>query len=416
MFNISLLTIGDEILIGQTVNTNASWLGSEFSKIGANIYTHSTISDDESQILNEFDRLFQISDMIVVTGGLGPTHDDITKTTLCKYFSDELILNLEILNHLENLYKQRGRILLESNKLQAYLPTKCKVLFNSVGTAPGMLFEKNGKYLVAMPGVPSEMKAITLEHLLSLVKSKMKELNSKVKVYKTLLTIGIPESLLAEKIGDQSKFLDENSSLAYLPSYRGVKLRISILADSFQIGENKISKIEDIIRKRVGDYIISSESENIMEIIAKKLIIKNRTVSVAESCTGGLLGAALTELSGSSSYFIGGELTYSNIAKINQLGVLENTLNMFGAVSEETALEMASNVRKIHNTYYGLSITGTAGPNGGTPEKPVGTVWIGIATPIETKAICFIFGNNRQVNRELSVGYALSMLMKDLNL
>lgn len=415
MYNISILTIGDEILIGQTVNTNASWLGTEFSKIGANIFTHSTISDDKNQIKKEFDRLFEITDCIVVTGGLGPTHDDITKSTLCEYFDDHLVLNEHILNHLEKLYKLRGRTMLESNALQAYLPSKCEVMFNSVGTASGMLFEKDGKNLISMPGVPSETKAITKDNVIPFIRNKMKELNSSVKVYKTILTSGVTESILAMKIGDQDEFLDENSGLAYLPSYRGVKLRISINANNFEIGYSRIATIEKIINDRVGEYIIGTDTENLMEIIAKKLIERGRTVSVAESCTGGLLGAALTELAGSSAYFLGGDQTYCNEDKINRLGVRIGTLNEFGAVSEETALEMCENVRKLHNAYYGLSITGIAGPDGGSPEKPVGTVWIGISTPNSSKAICYKFGNSRSVNRELSVSYALNMLNRNLD-
>lgn len=415
MFNISILTIGDEILIGQTLNTNSSWLSAELSKIGANILTQTTISDNKVQIINEFNRLFEISDMIVVTGGLGPTHDDITKITLCEYFDDHLVLNEVILKHLESFYIQRGRTLLESIALQAQLPSKCEIMFNSVGTAQGMLFEKEGKFLISMPGVPSEMKAITKESLLLFVKSKMVELKSKVKVYKTLFTIGVGESILAMKIGDQNKFLDNNSSLAYLPSYRGVKLRISVVASSFDKGNKIISKIENVIMQKVGEYVVSNESENIMELISSKLIEKSRTISVAESCTGGLLGGALTELAGSSAYFYGGDQVYSNSDKVNRLGVKIKTLNDFGAVSKETAIEMSENVRVIHNSYYGLSITGIAGPDGGSIEKPVGTVWIGIATPNSSKAICYNFGNNRTVNRELSVVYALSILLKDLN-
>ncbi len=416
MLKISLLSIGDELLIGQTINTNAAWLGAEISKLGAKVVLHSTVADNKEIIKSEFDRLFVLSDIILVTGGLGPTHDDITKVTLCDYFNDELHLDEITFENIKSLLFKRGRELKEVHRMQALVPKNSKVLSNSVGTAPGMLFLSNGKYLVSMPGVPYEMNAIFNDHLKQLIIDEIANKNHNVVSYLTIQTGGVPESTLEEMIGDVNTFLDNKSSLAYLPSYRGVKIRLGVQESNFEKCQIKLNGYLEFIKSKINESIISIGDENNLETLIQYLKDKKLTVAVAESCTGGLLGAAFTELPGSSEVFIGGELTYSNRAKVERLCVLESTLEKFGAVSQETALQMSENVRKLHHVSVGISITGIAGPDGGTPEKPVGTVWIGISIEGENIAKMYKFGNNRAINRELSVSYAINELFFRLKL
>ncbi len=413
MLDISILTIGDEICIGQIVNTNSSWIASQCTKLGANVKYHSSIHDDKIDMLSEIKRLSSQTDLLIITGGLGPTHDDITKPVLTEYFNDKLEVHQETLKYLQGFFKKKGRELAGMNEGQALVPTKAKPLFNRVGTAPGLLFEENNKYFVALPGVPSEMKAIMTDSVFTLIKDLIKHRNEDVLVFKTLQVAGIVESDLASLIGDPYQFLD-GGTLAFLPSYKGIRLRIGVKATSFDIAQDKIKKIEDIIRSKAGEYIYGVGDDSIISKIAEILIANKQTVSVAESCTAGLLGAEFTSISGSSAYFSGGVLAYSNEIKGKILGVNKNTLLNYGAVSEECAKELAMNVRKKFDTEFGISITGIAGPTGGSQDKPVGTVWIGLSDNEETIAKKYVFGNDRVVNRERSVGAALSLLLKKL--
>lgn len=413
MYNISILTIGDEICIGQIVNTNASWIASEFTKIGARIVTHSSVGDEKEIIISEMDRLFAFSDLIIMTGGLGPTHDDITKATLLDYFDDELELNLDVADDLERRFKLRRIAFTERNKAQAYLPSKCKMLSNAVGTAPGMLFSKDNKFVVSLPGVPKEMQYLVSTHLIPFVKEKMAIRNEKIVLYKSLLTSGIPESMLADLIGDPMEFL-EGGSLAFLPSYKGVRLRIGVTANNYNEAEVKIKTIENVIRSKAERYIFGTDDESITLIVAEFLRKNNLTVAVAESCTGGMLGAEFTDLPGSSAYFLGGVISYSNNIKVNQLNVNAKLINDYGAVSEEVCREMAVNIRAQFGSDFGISITGIAGPDGGTDEKPVGTVWIGISDKYGCETKVFNFSSDRKVNRERSVATALNLLLQNL--
>jgi nicotinamide-nucleotide amidase len=413
MIRISILTIGDEICIGQIVNTNASWIANECTKAGCQVTNHTSIRDVKESIFAQLDKLSPDSNVILITGGLGPTHDDITKPALCEYFNDELVLNNETYQYLEEFFNKRGWVLTERNKAQAMLPSKCKILPNRAGTAPGMQFEKDGKYFISLPGVPQEMKYIMQNSVLPFLQNMVSENKSEVVLYKNLMTAGIPESRLADLIGEPEEFLN-GGSLAFLPSYRGVRLRIGVSAENFEAGSQKIDTIERIIGDRAGKFIYGTDDDTLASRIGEMLKIQAKTVSVAESCTGGLLGAAFTDISGSSDYFIGGTIVYSNEAKINVLGVDKKTIDEFGAVSKETALEMSSKVREKFNTDFGISTTGIAGPTGGTEDKPVGTVWIGLASKDKTDAQRFIFGNDRGMNRERAVGAALTMLWERL--
>jgi nicotinamide-nucleotide amidase len=292
------------------------------------------------------------------------------------------------------------------------LPSRCEVLKNARGTAPGMLFKTDGKILISMPGVPNEMKGIMEDHVLPLLKGLMAESDS-VTVFKTLLTNGIPESNLADLLGDTDEFL-KGTTLAFLPSYHGVRLRIGSVGESFKKGEEEIARVEKYIRSKAEKFIYGEGDQNLALAVGNLLKEKNKTISLAESCTGGLLGAALTDAAGSSQYFMGSIICYSNEAKIELLNVPSETILNNGAVSCEVAEVLAKNVRLRFKTDYGMSITGIAGPGGGTAEKPVGTVWIGIADEHSVHAKKFIFGTERMVNRELSVGAALGILLKDL--
>ncbi|HRS01193.1 MAG TPA: competence/damage-inducible protein A [Bacteroidota bacterium] len=414
MYKIGILTIGDEVRIGQVVNTNAAWLSVQLTGTGAFISEHRTIGDDREIMLREIDDLFKKNDLLITTGGLGPTHDDITKPVLLEYFNDKLIFSQDVYNSLLNYLKIHNRELTDLVKNQAMIPSKSLPLENKVGTAPGLLFQKNGKALIALPGVPAEVKYITTNHIIPFVIKEINNLKCEVILYKTFITAGAFESELAEKIGNINEFLG-NSSLAFLPSYQGVRLRIGAKGNTFEEAKIEIDRLSRILYDKVGQYIVSEDDKSLSQIVGEKLKDKNQTVAVAESCTGGLLGKEFTDIPGSSAYFLGGIISYSNEAKVKFLNVNKKTLDEFGAVSEQTAYEMAMNVRNIFNADYGISITGIAGPDGGTPLKPVGTVWIGISTQDNTFAKLYHFGEFREVNRERSVGMALTLLLEAIN-
>jgi nicotinamide-nucleotide amidase len=413
MQNLSILTVGDEICIGQIINTNAAWIAKKCSQIGFRIICHSSVRDDMDLMLSELNRLTKISDIVIVTGGLGPTHDDITKPVLAKFFNDRLEHNEEAMVFVKRFFEVREREMSERNKKQAEIPTKAVPLENKNGTAPGMRFDDKGIHLFSLPGVPSEMKQIMQDSVIPFLKNKLMNDKDEVEVYKTLLTTGIHESTLADLIGEPEEFLN-GGSLAFLPSYQGVRLRLGIVADNLQLAQEKLKKLEDHLYKKAGNYIFGENEATLASVVGDIMRSRGENVSVAESCTAGMLAAAFTDISGSSAYFEGGMLVYSNEAKMKILGVSKETLEKHGAVCEETAIEMASNVRQKLGTTYGIGITGIAGPTGGTPEKPVGTVWIGFADQNSAFAHRYVFGSDRGVNRERSVGTALAMLYKHL--
>lgn len=417
---ISILTIGDEICIGQIVNTNSAWMAEQCARIGCTVLQHSAVGDDLPMIIAEFERLSTHSDAVLITGGLGPTHDDRTKSAFLTYFEDTLILHEHTLHRLEHFFEQRGRELTQRNRDQALQPSKCEVLDNDTGTAPGMLMvaqKPNGRTVlfVSMPGIPYEMKHLMERHVLP----RLKELSATdaITLHKTLLTNGIVESTLADYIGHPDIFLaatTAQNTLAFLPSSSGVRLRISVKASTRATAEAELERIETYLRSRVGRYIYGENSDTLSQCVGRKLLEHGRTLAVAESCTAGLLGASLTDMAGSSAYFMGGMQTYSNASKVQLLHVPEALLNEYGAVSAEVAECMAQNVCRILNTSYGISITGIAGPDGGTETKPVGLVFIGIATPEDVFVHRFVFGMDRQINRERAVAMALSLLLKKL--
>lgn len=412
MHSISILTIGDEICIGQVVNTNAAWIAAECTRRGCHVAIHSTIGDVITDITAELARLLADTDTVILTGGLGPTHDDVTKAALCNFFDDTLTLHEPTLGYLTELFARRGIAVSERNRTQAMLPSKCQILRNPRGTAPGMKFETDGgKTVISLPGVPAEMKGIMLESVLPLLE-KMAGSEEQLR-FRTLQTTGITEANLADAIGNPDEFL-EGGTLAFLPSYQGVRLRIGVKAPNAEEATQRIARIEDIIRTRAGNFIFGVDDDSLASVAAELLMARGETVSVAESCTGGLLGAALTDIPGSSAFFPGGVLVYSYESKVAQLGVKQETLAQFGAVSGETVCEMATAVREKFSATYGIAISGIAGPDGGMPDKPVGTVWIALAHPNGVIPRKFIFGNDRRINRERSVGAALAMLVEIL--
>lgn len=413
MLKISLLTIGDEILIGQIINSNASWIAEQCTRLGAKIILHSVVGDEREAMLSELDRLLFVSDVVLLTGGLGPTHDDITKSVLCEYFNDELIRNEQVLKLVEDFLQKRNIPVTERNQKQADVPKKAKILHNTNGTAPGLLFDMTGNVIVAMPGVPSEMKSIMRTWVLPYLESMMTENKEEVVLYKVLQTAGIAESKLADLLGNVDDFLG-GGSLAFLPSYKGVRLRIGVTGNTSDLAREKLNQIEKHIYSKAGKFIFGENDDSLASVVGKLLKEKGKTCSVAESCTGGLLGAEFTSVPGSSDYFVGGAIVYSNEAKTKILDVSKGIIDAFGAVSEETAKELASNVRKVFKTDFGISITGIAGPSGGTIEKPVGTVWIGLASENDVLTKKFVFSNDREINRERSVAKALEMLLNTL--
>ncbi len=413
MLKVSILSIGDEILIGQILNSNSKWLAEKITQIGCSIAKINTIGDSSNEIISELNILLPISDIIVITGGLGPTHDDITKDVLCNYFNDKLIENNTWTKKLIDQFNQRGMDLSERNKTQAFIPSRSTLLWNDFGTAPGMLFNENGKLIFSLPGVPQEMvnimENVGFQKIIDLLNSS----NTESIIYKNIQTNNIPESSLADLIDIKEDFLG-NSSLAFLPSYRGVKLRIGAYGESKSQAEKELSRIENYLIPRIDNYIISFDERPFAQIISEKLIIKNKTLAIAESCTAGLLSATLTDIPGSSKYFKGSIVAYSNDIKNKLLNINNEQLEKYGAVSKEIAEEMSNNIRKIFNSDYGISITGIAGPSGGTKEKPVGTVWISISSADITFSKLLNFRGSRDMIRERTVQSTMVEFIKFL--
>ena len=408
--NVTVVSIGDELLIGQTVNTNASWIGQEISKIGGNVIEGLTISDKAQDILTTVDYALNTSDVVIITGGLGPTKDDITKHTLANYFETELEIHQPTLEKITSYFTMRNRPMLESNIQQAELPKNCTILTNNYGTAAGMWFEKNGKIVISLPGVPYEMKGIMTEEVFPRMKERF-QLNSMY--HKTILTQGIGESFLAEKLTNwENRVRAEGFGLAYLPSPGIVKLRISSPNGDKDKGriENYLSEVKNNLPEAVFGY----ENETLPEIIGNLLRDRHLKIGTVESCTSGLLANQIVTISGASDYFEGSLLTYSYKLKEEILGISNSTLLDNGAVSEIVALQMAEKGLEKLDVDICLSTTGIAGPAGGTEDKPVGLVWIGLATKNGVKARKFQFGDNRERNIQMTVLSALNWLRYEL--
>jgi len=410
--NANIISIGDELLIGQTTNTNASFIGNELSEINIRISKIVTVGDEATSILDSFESAFEQSDLIVVTGGLGPTHDDITRTCVVKFFNTELIQNEEILGDIKSLFAKRNREVTDVNKAQALVPKIAEPIRNRHGTAPGMWIEKDGKIFIVMPGVPYEMKAMMNDVIVPRLIENID--NSEIWIKRrSLQTTGIPESTLSEKLGDIDELL-EGGKLAFLPSITGVKLRITVEAFNEETAKNKLSEIEQKIRAKVGRYIYGKDDESLEEVVARLLEERQLKISTAESCTGGLIANTLTNISGSSNYFERGVVCYSNASKVELLSVDEDVIQKHGAVSMEVAMQMAEGVKSTSGSDIGLSVTGIMGPKGAETEKPVGLVFIGYCDDKVCTVKKHIFGNERLLNKQRTMRAALDMIRKQL--
>lgn len=406
-----IIAIGDELLIGQVVNTNASWLGEQLSRVGVPVRFMTTVGDSGEDILASLRLALTRADFVIATGGLGPTHDDITKKAVMEFFeAGPLVQDEKVLAHVRGIFTRRNIPMAPVNEEQALVPRHAQVLWNAHGTAPGLLFEKNGKYCAVMPGVPFEMKSITTSGVLPFLRERA---DGQIIRHRTVKTFGIAESNLSEKLAPISE-LEQHCKLAFLPSYFGVNLRITVAGREQNEVERRVKTVEEIILAKAGKYVYGYDDDSLEEVVGRKLKEQKATLALAESCTGGLLAHRLTNVSGSSEYFLRGYVTYSNAAKIELLGVPEDIIAQHGAVSEQCALAMASGAKKKSNSDYVVALTGIAGPSGGTPEKPVGTVWIALASPQRVSAKRFLFANDRIVNKERFAQAGLAMLYRAL--
>lgn len=406
-----IITIGDEILIGQTLNTNAAFIGEKLTNSQIRVSASSVVPDDEEIILNEFKRTFDSNDVVIVTGGLGPTHDDVTRKCVVNFFGTELIENKEVLSDIKKFFEARARILTETNRGQALVPKIAIPIRNRRGTAPGYWIEKKGKIFICMPGVPYEMKNMMESFVLPKL-SAMFERKSFTAI-SNLLSTGIPESNLYDRLGDLDELL-QGAKMAFLPSQFGVKMRITVECSTEDEANNKLDEIEQKIRAKVGRYIYGKNDDTLESVIAKLLTDRGLKLAVAESCTGGLINNRLTNISGSSKFLERGIVAYSNAAKVELLHVDEDAIQKHGVVSLEVARQLAEGVKAISGSDIGLSVTGIMGPTGGTENKPVGLVYIGICDASICTAYEYHFGDDRLLNKDRTSQAALEMLRKNL--
>lgn len=409
-----ILTIGNEILIGDTVNTNASWLGRFLTEQGFDVVRMLTVQDDLQTIIRSIEKAMQQADLVISTGGLGPTHDDVTKKALQNLFGAELIRHEPTLEHIQQYFKRFGLPFTRSNYAQADVLENCDVLFNRQGTAPGMWFEHDGSYLAVLPGVPHEMKYLMSEE----VEPKLREMTgtNEIRITKYLKTAGIGESTLSDReLDGLDQYLSDNLQVAFLPSPQGVTIRISSVEENRESAEKNLAGAEQFIRKKAKEYIYGEGRDiSLSEVLGDMLRERDMTIATAESCTGGLIANTLTDISGSSDYVMGGIVAYANEVKMLQLNVEKNDLHQYGAVSKPVAMQMAKGVAENLNSSIGISTTGIAGPTGGTPEKPVGTVWIGFWSQERHFAVRANLTKNRLVNKERSVIIAMDIVRRCL--
>ena len=406
---VEIVSIGDELLIGQTVNTNATWMGAELQKIGASVDRVISIADEKQAIINALDDALSRADVILMTGGLGPTKDDITKITLTEYFDTKLVMHEDIKQAIERRFEERGFPILEVNRLQAMLPEACEVLPNRKGTASGMLFNRDGKIIVSMPGVPYEMKGLMNDYVFPRIQEQF---TLPVIVHRTLMTIGRGESQIALKIDDLVTEMEPKGvKVAYLPSAGMVRVRLSGMGEnSKELIEHYFARMKELLE----DIAFGEDDTSMEQVVSALLLSRCETVSVAESCTGGYLSHLLTKNPGSSAIFVGGVLSYANEVKQNQLGVPETDLIDHGAVSGPVVEQMAKGVRERLGTHYSIATSGVAGPDGGSEEKPVGTVWIAVASEKGVVSKRLNFGRSRGKNIELGAISALNLLRKSI--
>ena len=404
----SIITIGDELLIGQVIDTNSAWIAGELNQIGILLKHRVAVGDNREDILEALETEGKKSKIVIITGGLGPTADDITKPVLCEYFGGKMILHEPTLAHIRQIFeKVLKRPMIERNQKQAEVPDVCTVLMNEQGTAPGMLFEKNGVCYISLPGVPHEMKWLMQEKVLPMLSEKF---SGGVVVHRTLLTAGLGESFLAEMIQDIELSLPAHIKLAYLPNYGMVRLRLSGWGNDVTSLTEEIVTFFSLLKERVKEYLIIDEDIPLERAIGKLLVAQKATVATAESCTGGYIAHLLTSHAGASAFFKGSVICYDNEIKKQLLGVTEACLQQFGAVSSPTVEQMATAVRDLLQVDYALAVSGIMGPDGGSPEKPLGLVWVAIAGPkgVKTQELRFRFTRKRNI--ELTAAHTLRLL------
>ncbi len=408
--NAELITIGDELLYGHTLDTNAAFIGMKLAEAGIDLLYHTSVGDQADTILAALGNAMNRVDIILVTGGLGPTHDDITKKTLCKFFKRQLVFHEDVLKDLLKRYSDLGMTMPAVNQNQALLPQGAKFIENKIGSALGMVFEEKDKILIAMPGVPAEMKSMLLESVLPMLKQRGPRTFI---VQKTIRTIGIMEAAIFEKV---SGLIEENPQIkiAFLPGYKGVDIRFTAKSGSEEKARQAIDDMVGKFQSRIGKYIFGYDDDELPAVIGALLKERKLTLAVAESCTAGLIGKLLTDVPGSSEYFLGGIIAYANKIKTNVLNVPENIINDHGAVSAQTAVAMAKGVRALTDSAIGLSITGIAGPSGGTESKPVGLTYVGLCDSQDTIVEEFRYGTDRERNRLRAAYSALNLVRKRL--
>jgi nicotinamide-nucleotide amidase len=408
--NASIITIGDELLIGQVIDTNSAWIAKQLNKIGVGVKRRVAVGDSYEDVVKILDEESKYSDIILMTGGLGPTSDDITKNVLCDYFGGKMVVNEGALENVKYLFeKVFKRPVSAINLMQAEVPDVCEVIQNKRGSAPGMIFNKGNTIYISMPGVPYEMKGIMEDSVIPLLKEKFE---LPVIVHRTMLTVGIGESALAEIIKDFEDALPTEIKLAYLPTYGMVRLRLSTTGFDKNLVEKNIDKYFDELKLLAKDYLVTDIDDAMQVVLGKLLKERNKTVSTAESCTGGYIAHLITSVPGSSKYYEGSIVSYSYNVKETLLGVSEDILNTYGAVSEQTVTEMLKGLLKKLNTDYGIAVSGIMGPDGGTEDKPVGTVWMAVGDKKnhQTQKINLRF--NRERNIEVTGMMALNFLRK----
>jgi len=403
----SIIAIGDELLIGQVQDSNSSWLASEFSKMGVKVQSISIIADYGPLLVQEIEESKRESNIIILTGGLGPTKDDVTKETLRDYFNVDYVQDVPTLERITSWFEKRGMDLIEQNIEQSMVPANCEVLPNHIGTAPGMWFTDGETIIVSVPGVPYEMKALFTQS----VAPKILQLNSidEVIEHKTLVVSGIPESLLSKELENFEAELPDDMQLSYLPNFQAIRLR---LTDYKAIKPSRIEPAFEMLKAEVADYIIAEADQQIEEIVGQLLLSEKSTVSFAESCTGGNIAHKMTSVPGSSMYFEGGIVAYSYDVKEGSLGISQEILQKYGAVSQEVVEAMAKSIRVKMNTDYSLAVSGIAGPGGGMPNKPVGTVWIAVSSKETCKSQLFHFRGDRQKVIQHTTANALEFLRR----
>lgn len=413
MKEAQIISIGNELLIGDTINTNASWIGGFLTELGFKVCSVITIPDHYEMIKKNVDDSLNRFDLTIVTGGLGPTHDDITKKVMADLFESDMVLDEKVLRHVENIFEKRGFLMSDVNKMQAEVPDCSTVLFNKQGTAPGMWFHRKGKYLAVLPGVPHEMKYLMGKG----VKLEIEDVFPGREIWLTeyFKTAGIPESTLSDLVGNLDEFINNGVGIAYLPNPEGVTIRISSSGKDGSEADKKLIKLRKLLNEKASDFIYAKGKETALSSVVGDILSDQKlTIATAESCTGGLLANRITNIAGCSRYMNGGVVTYSNESKADLLRVNQQDLDDYGAVSKQVAMQMAKNVAEKFSADIGVSTTGIAGPGGGTQEKPVGTVWMGFWIQGKHYALHTIFTDDRLINKKRTVMVVLETLRREL--